>query len=196
MKIGCASAFRRTWNKHGRFRKCLCLSKRMKTEKLKENKILSPNRVPPSEPYSHIECFCVHRGRELSTSYRADDNHSYTESWTKPGSKLNRKPTPVPLVLPWFSSVTPGNCNDNAVQYVTTESCDCQPVSIIHPQPVPFTLRRAILISCSRFLASWMYICNCLTWCNCMQSIFLLCCKITLHVSGVNYTHHQEYMEM
>jgi hypothetical protein len=27
-----------------------------------------------------------------------------------------------------------------------------------------------------------------------VSSLFLFCCKITLRVSGVNYTHHQEYM--
>ena len=31
--------------------------------------------------------------------------------------------------------------------------------------------------------------------CNCLQSV-LFYCKITLHVSGVVHTHHQEYTEL
>ena len=38
----------------------------MKTEKVKENKIISPNRKPPSEPYRYTEYVFVRRGQELS----------------------------------------------------------------------------------------------------------------------------------
>jgi hypothetical protein len=52
-----------------------------------------------------------------------------------------------PLGLPWFSSVTPGNCNDNTVQYVTTASSDFQSISIIHSQPVPFSPYPSFVLS-------------------------------------------------
>jgi len=35
-----------------------------------------------------------------------------------------------------------------------------------------------------------VYINNCPTTCN--KEVYLLFCKFTLHVSGVNHTHHQE----
>ena len=38
------------------------------------------------------------------------------------------------------------------------------------------------------------YISNCLTRCN--TNHYLLFCKFTLHVSGVNHTHHQDYTKL
>ena len=48
---------------------------------------------------------------------------------------------------------------------------------------------------CSWFRASQVYINKCPTRCNNMQSV-LFYCKITLHVSGVFHTHHQEYIKL
>ena len=44
------------------------LSKRMKTEEVQENKIISLSRRPLSELYRRMECVLVRRGRELNTS--------------------------------------------------------------------------------------------------------------------------------
>ena len=49
-------------------------------------------------------------------------------------------------------------------------------------------------ILCLWFRTSLIYINNCPTRCNTI--VYLLFCKFTLHVSGVNHTHYQEYTKL